>query len=141
MRAELEIEGLRRQLADAQRDEPEQVAALRKRVRELETARARITVAAAKPKVAKPPLDPESEAARRIASLTTANRNLRQELATLRRDYATTARHNGAMTSEAVRLISKALHSDHSPTAKDREDGLKAFNSWKADSRAARRDR
>jgi hypothetical protein len=48
---------------------------------------------------------------------------------------------SGAMFSDAVRLISKALHSDHAPTAKDREDGLKAFNSWKADNRAARRNR
>jgi hypothetical protein len=71
MQAQLEIECLRRQLADAQRAEPEQIAALRKRISDLETASACSAAAAkaAQTKAAKPPLDPESAAAREIKGL------------------------------------------------------------------------
>jgi hypothetical protein len=41
------------------------------------------------------------------------------------------------MTFRTVSLISKALTSSRSPTDAERDDALKAFNAWKADSKLA----
>jgi hypothetical protein len=136
MNAQLEIDRLRRQLDEARKAEPEQIAELRRHIRGLEAERARRDAAAkaAQTKAAKAALDPNSEAARQIKGLVTRVRNLTSELAHAR------AKH-GHMTFATESLIAKALHPDATPSHKDREHALKAFNAWKVDSKAARRDR
>lgn len=88
--------------------------------------------AAAKRKAAKPPLDPDSEAARQIKGLKT-------RVQTLTRQLAHANKKHGHMTFKTVSLISKALHSDTKPTDEDREEALKAFNAWKSDRKASAR--
>ena len=83
-------------------------------------------------KAAKPPLDPDSEAARQIKGLKT-------RVQTLTRQLAHANKKHGHMTFKTVSLISKALHSDTKPTDEDREEALKAFNAWKSDRKASAR--
>jgi hypothetical protein len=78
--------------------------------------------------------------ARHRASRIGIDSELRKKLNSIRASHDEAIRVNGHMSSETIRLISKALHSDKGmPTAKQLEDAFKAFNAWKSDSKAARR--
>ena len=98
--------------------------------------------AKAKPKSEpKPPLDPDSEAARQIKGLKTRVKNLQGELAQERELYGRTLLNLGRMDFATSSLVAKALHPDAAPSAKIREDAYKAFTAWSADSKAAGRSR
>jgi hypothetical protein len=93
-----------------------------------------------KPKAERPPLDPDSAAAREIKSLKTRIKNLQSELAYIKGHYkAQSAAKHGLMTFEAASLIAKALHPDSTPSHAVREEAFKAFTAWKSDKGAARR--
>ena len=98
MNAQFEIDRLRKQLTEARKSEPEQIAALRQRVSALEQERAR-RESAAKAKAAKPPLDPESAAAREIKGLKTRAKNLQSELARAR------AKHGHIATFVILKVV------------------------------------
>jgi hypothetical protein len=141
MRSQLEAGRLQQELAEARRAEPKQVAELRRINASLERELARRDSAAkaAKTKAEKPPLPPDEVRERRIKALTTQVQNLKQLLSVHEQHFAETARQKGLMPPQTVRLISKALHSDNGvPSAELLENALKAFNSWKADNKAAR---
>jgi hypothetical protein len=109
---------------------------LQKRVHDLEKA------LAAKPKPKsepKPPLDPDSEAARQIKSLKTRVKNLQGELAQERELYGRTLLKMGHMDFKTSSLIAKALHPDSNPSREVREAAYKDFTAWKADGKASSR--
>ena len=139
MNAQFEIDGLRKELEEARKSEPEQVASLRQRIRDLEQELARHDRAAkaAQSKVKKPALPPDEVRERRIEALTIQVQNLKQLLSVHEQHYAEQSRDKGVMTFKTVSLISKALTSQRLPTDADREEALRAFNAWKSDSKAA----
>jgi chromosome segregation ATPase len=150
-RLERELAGLREELAakpTATADSDARVAALEKQlawersraaalIKELEGLRKRREA-----KLAKPPAEPGSEAERVIKGLRTQIRNLKAQIARMTTDdddyrFLRGGNATGAMSFTAYTKIARCLHSDHEPTAEEREAGMKALNQWKADQKAA----
>lgn len=132
--ARYENDRLRRQLEEARKAEPEQVAILRQQIGLLEQERARRDRAtnAARTRTAKAALDPDSAAASEIKGLKTQIKTLQRRLVVANKKHAN-------MSFETKAMISKALHPDSTPTPGDREEAFKAFSAWKADADAMRR--
>lgn len=143
MHAQLEIDRLRRQLEEARKAEPEQLAALRRRIiaLEQESARRDRAAKAARTKAANAaaaaPIDGEKDP--RIAQLEKMNSDLRKRIARMRANFEESLNRKGRMTFAAEAVIAKALHPDATPSHKEREEAYKAFTAWKADSKAAQR--
>ena len=134
MKARFESDGLRAQLAKARADEPEQVRALRQRVKELEQGHARRDSAAraAQTKAEKPPLPPDEVRERQIKSLKTQVQNLKGLVRTHEQHYAEAVAKAGGLPRSTKTAIDKVLHPDsrRHATEADKNEASQLWNAW-----------
>jgi chromosome segregation ATPase len=131
---------LKMKLDDARKDEPEQIAQLRRHINRLQAEHARRDAAAKAAKTKATKLAEGGDDAR-IAQLQKANSDLRKRLNRMRAHHDEQSRNKGIMTFKAASLIAKALHPDATPDDKVREEAFKAFSAWKSDNKNAARRR
>jgi hypothetical protein len=90
-----------------------------------------------KAKIAKPPPDPDSEAARQIKGLKTRVRNQQAELA----HAWDVAKRGGKMTKATRNTITNGLQADRTPTKEERHEATAALNVFWGDQTAGGGDR